>query len=228
MSYAALGKQHGRSFRIGVAETLGEAALEALTKEQRLTALERTKHPLVVLVVATILGSVLIPYANGRFAKDSRLHDLKVSHAKQALQSASLTDRRLNLLLTEFAIFIKGESRNNSAARSALRERVYTLYAEFNRDAWWWYWPMMQEARLLHLVDEEAARSMGIATEAYAANLQESTTALDPLWALLLTDATRPTPRDAAAVLASSTSRLMELQSARQEIIGRMVAPLTK
>lgn len=197
-------------------------------RDQRLTAIERTKHPLVVLVVATILGSVLIPYANTRFAKDSRLHDLRISHAQEALQSASLTDRRLNLLLTEFAIFIKDESRHNSAARSALRERVYSLYAEFNRDAWWWYWPMVQEARLLHLVDEEAAQSMGSATEAYAANLQQSTMALDPLWALLLTDGNRSTPKDAAALLASSSSRLSELQSMRQEIMGRMVAPLTK
>jgi len=202
--------------------------LEAPTTQQRLTVVERTKHPLVVVVIATLLGSVLIPYANARFAKENRLQELRFSHAKQALQSGSQTDRQLNMLLTEFAIFIKEESGGSASARSNLRERVYRLYAEFNRDAWWWYWPMVQEARLLHLVDEQDARSMSAAAEAYATNLEESTTALDPLWGLLLSDATRSTSRDVATVLASSLSRSNELQQVRHEIIGRLVAPLLR
>src|SRR5678815_2479939 len=197
---------------------INEATLEAPTIQQRLTVVERTKHPLVVVVIATLLGSVLIPYANARFAKEGRLHELRFSHAKQALQSGSQTDRQLNMLLTEFAIFVKEKSGGSASARSSLRERVYRLYAEFNRDAWWWYWPMVQEARLLHLVDEQDARSMGAAAEAYATNLEESTTALDPLWRLLLSDATRSTSRDVAALLATSLSRSNELQQARHEI----------
>jgi len=86
----------------------------------------------------------------------------------------------------------------------------------------------VQEARLLHLVDEQDARSMSAAAEAYATNLEESTTALDPLWGLLLSDATRSTSRDVAAVLASSLSRSNELQQVRHEIIGRLVAPLLR
>jgi hypothetical protein len=198
-----------------------------MTEAHQSTALETTKHPLVVLAVATVLGSVLIPYVNSRIARENRQRELRVSQAVQALRSSSETDRRLNLVLTEFANFVKDESPNDSAARSALRERVYRLYAEFNRDAWWWHWQLLQEIQVLHLVDDDAARIMRAAIEEYAANLKESTQALDPLWGRLISTGTQP-GRDVSSVLDSSSLRSMDLLRKRQEIIGRMIAPLVR
>ena len=198
-----------------------------MTAAPQSTALETTKHPLVVLAVATALGSVLIPYVNSRIALENRQRELRVSQALQALRSSSETDRRLNLVLTEFANFVKDESASGSAARSALRERVYRLYAEFNRDAWWWHWQLLQETQVLHLVDDDAARIMRAAIEEYAANLKESTQALDPLWGRLIPTGTQP-GRDVSSVLDSSSLRSMDLLRKRQEIIGRMIAPLVR
>ena len=188
---------------------------------------ETTKHPLIVLVVATALGSVLIPYVNLRLARENRQRELRVSQGLQALRLSSETDLRLNLVLTEFANFVKDESNPDSAARSALRERVYRLYAEFNRDAWWWHWRLLTEVQVLHLVNGDAARIMSAAINEYAANLKESTQALDPLWGSLMASGTQP-GSDVRSVLDSSILLSRDLQRKRQEIVGRMIAPLVR
>jgi hypothetical protein len=199
-----------------------------MTDASESTVFETTKHPVVVLAVATLLGSVLVPYVNARIAQQNSHRELRMSHALQVLRSSSETDRRINLLLTEFANFIQDESISDPAARTALRERVYRLYGEFNRDAWWWYWPLLQEVRVLGLVDESAAIVMSAAIEKYAVYLQESTQALDPLWRHLVSNRAQSGSNQVSSILASTSSRLKDLQQKRQEAIGQMVAPLIR
>ena len=105
-------------------------------EDTRRNLFEHTKHPLIVLALSTIIGSVLVPYVGSGLARETRRAELRASHVVQALQSSAKTDRQLNLLLIEFGNFVQDESIANQAARVALRGRIYSPYADFNRDAW--------------------------------------------------------------------------------------------
>jgi hypothetical protein len=198
-----------------------------MDKPRRLTALEISKHPLVVLAVTTLIGSIAIPFVNARVTQSNRQKELRSSYAMQALRSGFETDRRLNLLLTEFEMFVKDELSEDSGDWNALRERAVRLYAEFNRDAWWWYWELLRATEVLDLVDEASIDAMRAAINDYEANLRRSAEAIDPVWALLkpVGGAEREV-RSASSVFALSVSQSRDLRETRQEIVGRMVAPL--
>ena len=80
-------------------------------------ALEASKHPLVVLLAATILGSAIVPFVNGRIARESRESELKLNRAMEALRSSATTERQINELQTEFMLFAKNDLWDNVQAR---------------------------------------------------------------------------------------------------------------
>jgi hypothetical protein len=69
---------------------------------------------------------------------------------------------------------------------------------------------------------------MSAAIEKYAVYLQESTQALDPLWRHLVSNRAQSGSNQVSSILASTSSRLKDLQQKRQEAIGQMVAPLIR
>jgi hypothetical protein len=190
--------------------------------DSRMSTFERTKHPLIVVAITTLLGSVLIPLVNSNIATTNRMRERRDNLAIDAIRYARETDRRLNLVLTEFGNYAKDQPRRDKASRAALRERVINLYAEFDREGWWWYWPLLQELRLMKLVDHSRANSISAEMDSYAANLKASTRTLDPLWGAFISS---NTPRETADSTSFDlvSSRLDELQSERQEILSRMV-----
>jgi hypothetical protein len=189
-------------------------------------ALEATKHPLVVLLAATILGSAIVPFVNARIAKQSRENELKLNRTMEALRSSATTERQINELQTEFMLFSKNDLWGNVQARREVQSRLSALYEDFNRDAWWWYWQLLHEVRLLRLVDEDSIREMRSGIEEYSANLQQTTREAGPLWSLL-----NGRPVEAKVrqdTLESVTARLERLRQARQELVRRMIAPLMR
>jgi hypothetical protein len=199
-----------------------------MPKDTSSTLFERSKHPLVVLACATLLSSVLIPVVNSQISSRQRQADLRPSKALQALQSSSETERRINGLLTEVENIMKGEIGFDSQAQAAIRQRIYLLYAEFNRDAWWWHWQLLQEVRILRLVDEASAEAIRNANMQYNSNLQQTTQALDPLWGLLVSSGETSRPKDGRTIVASTRSIAESLRRDRQEIVARMIAPLLR
>ena len=189
-------------------------------------SLELTKHPLVVLLAATILGSLVVPFINSRIANQTRQSELKLNRAVEAFRSSATTERQLNELQTEFMLFAKNDLWENTQAVREERSRLSALYVNFNRDAWWWYWQLLQEVRLLHLVDEPADREMHSAIEEYTANLQQVTREAGLLWSFL--DGRRVDAKARHDALEQVTIRLEALRQKRQQLVGQMIAPLTR
>src|SRR6476661_6537513 len=69
------------------------------------TLLEVSKHPLVILLVGTLLSSVFIPDINRRATRARELEERRAERALTAVKTNSEVDRLLNLLLTDFASF---------------------------------------------------------------------------------------------------------------------------
>ena len=194
--------------------------------EPHSSAMEATKHPLVVLLTATLLGSALVPFVNAQIARQNRQTELKLNRATEALRSHAATERRINELQTAFMMFAKDGLWSDLQARREIRSRLSASYVEFNRDAWWWYWELLQEVRLLRLVDESAAREIRSGIEEYSANLRQTTQEAEPLWSLL--SGQEFTANRRQEVLESATARLEALRQERQQLVRRIVAPLTR
>ena len=192
----------------------------------RLNVIEATKHPLVVLLTATILGSAVVPFVNARISRQSRDNELKLNRAIEALRSSATTERQINELQTEFLLFAKNDLWDNVQARREVQRRLSASYGDFNRDAWWWYWQLLHEVTLLRLVDEASVREMRSGIEEYSANLQQTTREAGSLWSFLNGRPVNAKVRQ--DTLESVTVRLEALRQKREELVGRMIAPLVR
>lgn len=192
---------------------------------------EISKHPLVLLTVATLLGSVLVPYVNARIDRERQRRELKTQRAIAILQSAFNVDRRLNLILTEFANFDKDRvtaGATTSASKEALRSRVYTLYEDFNRDAWWWHWQVLEEAKILGLVDDLSRAQLDQAVSRYHDALVASTAELDPVWTEFIRNPGTPRPETAAKTIKAARSKLKALSDRRQACVRQMIEAILR
>ena len=196
---------------------------------RKLAAVE--KHPLALLLLGTAIGSVAIPHFNARAARDARLADLRVEHAKSALATANDVDKRLNAILTTFANYLKDEVGDGNDVQAApeavirLRERVYDQYGEFDATAWWWHWRYLRDASLLHLVDDNGATEIRHACETYQQTLIDTVNELGRLWRPLMK---KGRIRTHSISHEEVRARIAALRNERVPAVERMVAPLLR
>jgi hypothetical protein len=186
---------------------------------------EAVKHPLFVLLVGTLLGSIAIPQVNRSIEADRRLATTRVEYAQKALQSARDVDRKLNVISTLLDNFRKDQVNPQTLTNesiSQLRTQLYKLYEDFDREAWWWHWQALEDSDLLGLLTADTRQDFADAAEAYQRNLVAATQALDPLWRLTVD---RRTPDVSGMNLAADEmlARLRELANERQQVVRQMV-----
>lgn len=192
---------------------------------------EISKHPLLLLTVGTLLGSFVIPYVNARIDRDRRRLELKSQRATTILQSAWNIDRKLNLVLTEFATFHRDRvttGSTTSSSKEALRSRVYTLYEDFNRDAWWWHWQVLEEAKILGLVDDGSRAQLEQAVQRYHDALLDSTAELDKVWTEFIRNPGTPRPETAAKTINEAMFKLKALSDRRQSYVRLMIEAILR
>jgi hypothetical protein len=191
-----------------------------------LSLIRSSKHPLVVLLAATLLGSVLIPYVNARIDREKRRRELKSERATQILRSARDIERKLNLVFTEFENFYKDQVATGDITKPstvAFRGQVYKLYEDFNRDAWWWHWQIQEEAEVLGLIDGESLAQLKRSVEAYNTSLVSSTREVDRVWAALLRTPRSERPETTARLISDVTDHLRLNSNHRQKFVRGMV-----
>src|SRR5215831_18348763 len=115
------------------------------------------RHPLTLSVIGALLGSLLIPWVAGRANKKAVLEETRIKQAVEIMTMGNSVNTMLNKIATEFETF-EGDSpsitpqQDYGKRRDELRQRIYTLYADFNSVAWWWTWNTYNQARILQLI----------------------------------------------------------------------------
>jgi hypothetical protein len=195
--------------------------------DERLVSL--SKHPLLVLFVGTLLGSILVPWVNGRAARAADLEKLRAQKAVEALDANSDIDRKLNIVITAFESFWKDTSpAQRQAERSVLRKRVYELYQDFDRSAWWWFEEEWRGCQLLGLLDEQGVTRAEAITEQYKTSLTKTTACLDDIWRVSIEKEPIPNSEEAALVLAAVRSNFFATRDERMQLVGDFTALLLK
>src|SRR4030095_17038037 len=100
------------------------------------------RHPRTASFVGCLLGSLLIPWVAGRANKQAVLAETRVKQAIEIMTTSNSVNVMLNKLKTEFESFEKDSLSSASQEdyrkrRDELRQRIYSLYAEFNSIGWW-------------------------------------------------------------------------------------------
>lgn len=191
--------------------------------------LRASKHPLVVLLAGTLLGSVLIPFVNSEIDRERRLRDLRAEHSRVVLKSSLDVERKLNLLNTAFESFYKDDvvsGQTTVDSRRALRVRVYELHEDFDRDAWWWHEQLLDEAKVVGLLDDARLSQLERAVRNYKNALLTSTELLDRYWAQLIRSQEPVSPAAAVKTVNEVKPLLRELGDKRRQAIREMVQAL--
>ena len=147
---------------------------------------EISKHPLVLLLVGTLLGSLIIPQLREREANERELADLRSQKAFAAFSANQGVDADLNGMTTGFENLLKARVQTLDSPRDLdLQRQIDTHHAAFNRDAWWWFPQLITEAEIFGILEPNSASEARSLAKRYDANLIATSTALEPFWFLM-------------------------------------------
>lgn len=151
------------------------------------------RHPLTLSIIGALLGSLLIPWVAGRANKQAVIAETRVKQAVEIMTTSNSVNVMLNKLKTEFESFEK-DSLSTAAQedyrkrRDELRQRIYSLYAEFNSVGWWWTWNAYHQSRILRLIGPTALEQFRADITKYNTNLEQTVHLLSEPWHIYLSD----------------------------------------
>jgi len=156
-------------------------------QSRRFTAAsEAFKHPLVLLLVGTLLGSLIIPYLREREARNREIENLRLQKALVAFSANQAVDADLNGLLTGFENLFKARVQTLDSERDhELQRQIYDHHNAFNRDAWWWFSQHITEAQIFGLLDSKSIGDARRLARQYDGSLRATTKALEKFWFLM-------------------------------------------
>lgn len=144
------------------------------------------KHPLVLLLIGTFLGSLIIPYLKERETHARELATLRTEKAFAAFNANKEVNTDLNGMLTGFENLLKARVHTLDPERDYdLQRQIYAHHTAFNRDAWWWFPQLITEAQLFGLLTPESATEARALAEQYNAELVATSKTLEPFWLLM-------------------------------------------
>ena len=186
-----------------------------------------TKHPILVLGLTTALTTLLVPIWTRQAERDKQVAELRLQHVRTTLQTSREVDRDLNQIITRFEGFKDDHQRASkiptAAAREALKVQFDAHYAAFERNAWWWHWLALQDAKTLKLIDAEQEKTMSSACEKYQRNIHETVRVLKTLREAFIGGAGFPR---GAQEWEANRKRLADLLTERQNIVQEIVKPV--
>lgn len=158
-----------------------------MAQESR-SPLQMLKHPLFLLVVGSVIGSFLIPWISQKTDRNRVLREARLKKKVEIANKNTETISKLHLLVTRLGIFHKDNIRlQPSPAKLAvlqdkLSEDMNDLYADFEKEGWWWYRSLTDEAAILEIVPREGSDKLRTDIEAYEKNIVQSVAAFNDFW----------------------------------------------
>jgi hypothetical protein len=183
------------------------------------------RHPLTLLLVGTLTGSVLIPWVAGRANKQAVLTKARVKEAIDVMTTSNSVNAILNKMMTALDTFEKYSAPESQEdyrrRREEHRHKIDALYADFDSIAWWWPWNAYNQARVLRLIPPAKLDQFKDEIMKCTENLKATTDTLGPAWRDLPDD-----PRQAQhePVMPTLRKRLDELRRQRDDIVQHMAS----
>jgi|SRR6267142_1957442 len=195
---------------------------ESVPPKRRLLFL---RHPLLILLIGTGLSSWLIPYFSARLDHEKLIREARLKKATEIVADNKETERNLNRLLTTLEMFHKDNS--GSAARATnykkeqreLRRIMTERYLEFDRQGWWWYSQIYDEAKILEIVSPHELERLAQISHEYSQNIGSSVGAVDELWSLFLRETYVPSDLRNLELMKQTRTKLEGLNRERSKLV---------
>jgi hypothetical protein len=146
------------------------------------------KHPLFLLVVGSVIGSFLIPWISQKNDKSRVLREARLKKEVEIVANNVRTVSQLNSLVTRLGIFHKDNVRLKpspaklEALQDKLADDMNRDYAEFEKNGWWWYRSLSDEAMILQIVPPSGSEKLKNDIDAYGANITQTVAAFNDFW----------------------------------------------
>jgi hypothetical protein len=184
------------------------------------------RHPFILAIAGTILGSLVIPPVAGQAQKRATREDTRIKQAIEVMTTSSSINATLNKLKTAFTSFEQHALASSPSVynerRKELEDTILKLYREFDSVAWWWPWNIYYQARLLRLVPEDRLARFGKSIDAYTKNCETTVHLLGRPWDEYLTG--DPSPVGKQPIMEQLDKQLRDLEHERNDLAIKMAA----
>ncbi len=187
------------------------------------------RHPLLLLVIGSVIGSFLIPWITERASKKQVLQEARLRKAVEIVENNQRTVSQLSALVTRLQMFHKDNRRLQPSPTKLieLQEKLASdmndRYLEFDKEGWWWYRSLTEEASILEILPPEGAGKLREHVEAYATNILQTVNALNELWAACIAADYKYQGDQVNSIESRVNSKLQELSGARNQLVTNLV-----
>ncbi len=152
---------------------------------------EASQHPLLVLLIGSVLSSLLIPSISSRSSEAQLLQETRLKKALEVGVHNREFDSKLNALITLMKTFhnqnirMKPNPAELRESQNAFRKEYTDRYLALDEMAWWWYGDIQREARLLRLTSDDDYKLLDETIKEYGNSTAASVGAVAPIWRFL-------------------------------------------
>jgi hypothetical protein len=192
-------------------------------------AVDFLRHPLVLLVVGSVIGSVLIPRISEQAGKTKVLQDARLRTAVQIVDNNTRTVSQINSIVTKLSTLhdenrrLKPSPAKLSERQDKLAEEVSNRYEEFEKTGWWWYRDLNDEAVILELVPPTGSDKLREDVNAFANNILETVNTMNELRHACLAAAYDYKDERVTKIKDDVNKRLGSLFNARNNLVNHLV-----
>jgi hypothetical protein len=184
------------------------------------------KHPLLLLIVGSILSYFVIPAINSISGKERRISEQKHELADKIIDQDMEISKNLNSLFVTLALFRKDHEHFSNlealnVSRQATHNDMLKLYLHFDSEAWFWGSNFILKSYSSDLGNKEID-SLKYSINNYQKYLRKSTTFIDTLWksTLRTNDYFKPELKE---LFAAAKDSLNHLSTKRTQIVKNIV-----
>jgi hypothetical protein len=138
-------------------------------------------HPLFLLVIGSIIGSLLIPWIGDKISRNKVVQDARLRKAIEIVDNNTKTVSQLNSMVTRLTSFHENNVRRSPAPdklrelQEKLVEDMDSRWAEFEKTGWWWYQDLNDEAVILGMIPAGGSATLRQHVNAYHDNSRPQT-----------------------------------------------------
>lgn len=160
----------------------------ATRKSSDNSRLDFLKHPLLLLIVGSIIGSILIPKISEQASRTKALQEARLRKAVEIVDNNTVTISQLNAIRTRLAMFhgdnvrLKPPPVRLKELQDQLAQDMNNRYLEFEKTGWWWYRALNEQAVILEIVPPTGSGKLRSHVDAYHDNISQTVNVLQEMW----------------------------------------------
>lgn len=191
-------------------------------------------HPLLLIFVGSVVGSILIPIVSERINRKKVYREAGLRKAVEIVDNNTRTLSQLNSIVTRINMFhddnvrLRPSPQKLAGFQDKLADDLNRLYLEFEKNGWWWYRHLNDEAVILKIVPPSGSQKLRDDINAYANNITETVGAFQDFWHICLSkDYDFEKDGKVTAIKKKMDARLNELANQRIALVNNLVQDFT-